>query len=49
MKIHKVKYETYDWFYLLSSIEIRHKFSYLWTISLSWFKWNFAFEIDTFN
>ena len=49
MKIYKINYNTYDWFYVLPSIEIKHKYSYLWTISLSWLKWNYTFEINNFN
>lgn len=47
MKIINVtkSYETYDWFYILPSIEIRHKYWYLWEINLSWLKWNRRYEI----
>lgn len=36
---------SYDWFYILPSIEIRHKYWYLWEIRFSWFGWYRYYEI----
>lgn len=47
--IRRIYTETYDWIYLLPSIEIQHKYSYLWAISFSWLKWNYTLEIDNFK
>ena len=30
-------YESYEWIYILPSIEYRHKYWYLWEFSFSWF------------
>lgn len=34
----------YGWWYILPSIELKHKYWYLWQILLSWGKW--CLEID---
>lgn len=36
---------AYGWRYVLLSIEYRHKYWYLWEISLSWWKWSIALEL----
>ena len=45
MKIGKYNIEKedvyqYGWVYILPSIEVQHKYWYLWRISFSWLKWN---------
>ena len=45
MKIGKYDIEKedvyqYGWVYILPSIEIQHKYWYLWRVSFSWLKWN---------
>lgn len=47
MKIGKydVKIEDiyqYGWFYLLPSIEVQHKYWYVWRVAFSWLKWSYA-------
>ena len=39
----------YDWFYIFPSIEVRHKYWYLWEIRFSWFGWYKYFEIINKN
>ena len=34
----------YGWWYILPSIELKHKYLYLWQVLLSWGKW--FLEID---
>ena len=45
MKIGKYNIENevvylYGWVYILLSIEVQHKYWYLWRVSFSWLKWN---------
>ena len=45
MKIGKYDIEKenvwqYEWIYILPSIEVQHKYWYLWRVSFSWLKWN---------
>lgn len=45
MKIGKYNIEKedvyqYGWVYILPSIEVQHKYWYLWRVSFSWLKWN---------
>lgn len=45
MKINFYKaFIDYGWRYILPSIEYRHKYWYLWEISLSWWKWSIVCE-----
>ena len=45
MKINFYKaFVDYGWRYVLPSIEYRHKYWYLWEISLSWWKWSVVCE-----
>ena len=34
----------YGWWYILPSIEVKHKYWYIWQILLSWGRW--CLEID---
>lgn len=38
--INKEDVESFGWFYILPSIEIQHKYWYLYRIAFSWLKWN---------
>lgn len=44
-KIEKEDNEQFGWIYILPSIEVQHKYYYLWRISFSWLKWNLAFTV----
>lgn len=35
----------YGWIYILPSIEVQHKYWYLWRIAFSWLKWNYTISI----
>lgn len=45
LKIYKTKVE-YDWWYILPTIEIKHKYWYLWQIMFSWLCWSFVVELS---
>ena len=50
MKIGKYNIEKedvyqYGWVYILPSIEVQHKYWYLWRVSFSWLKWNYTISI----
>ena len=50
MKIGKYNIEKediwqYEWVYILTSIEVQHKYWGLWRITFSWLKWNLTFSI----
>lgn len=50
MKIGKYNIEKeddyqYGWIYILPSIEVQHKYWYLWRVSFSWLKWSALFNI----
>ena len=38
--IEKEDVDQYGWFYVLPSIEVQHKYWYLWRITFSWLKWS---------
>lgn len=44
-KIEKEDNEQFGWIYILPSIEVQHKYYYLWRISFSWLKWNLTFTV----
>lgn len=44
-KIEKEDNEQFGWIYILPSIEVQHKYWYLWRVSLSWLKWNYTISI----
>lgn len=35
----------YGWWYILPSVEVKHKYWYLWQILLSWGKWAIMIEL----
>ena len=35
----------YGWFYVLPSIEVKHKYWYLWQVLFSWGYWAFMLDI----
>lgn len=47
--IERENIEQYEWIYILPSIEIQHKYWYLWRISFSWIIWNFTINIVNDN
>lgn len=44
-KIEKEDNEQFGWIYILPSIEVQHKYYYLWRISFSWLKWNLTLTV----
>ena len=35
----------YDWWYILPSLEYKHKAWYIWQFMFSWLRWSFLMEI----
>lgn len=35
----------FGWRYVLPSVEYRHKYWYMWEISISWWKWSVVCEL----
>ena len=38
--VEKEDVDQYGWVYILPSIEVQHKYWYLWRITFSWLKWS---------